>query len=124
MTEQLDPYELDPYDWVIVHKDGSRHANTDALSRRPSLDNVCDVAYHAPARRTHAATQTCWDSNVTVCGVDFPPQDPVCPSADTTVNQPAHGLTPDPTPDQPLLYSLSHDGASIKEMQREDSDVW
>ncbi|XP_057188755.1 interleukin-13 receptor subunit alpha-1 isoform X1 [Triplophysa rosa] len=27
--------ELDPFDWVIVHKDGKRHTNADAMSRIP-----------------------------------------------------------------------------------------
>lgn len=29
--------ELNPYDWVIVHKRGSQHTNADSLSRRPDL---------------------------------------------------------------------------------------
>uniref|UniRef100_A0AAV2MQ11 Reverse transcriptase n=1 Tax=Knipowitschia caucasica TaxID=637954 RepID=A0AAV2MQ11_KNICA len=28
--------ELDPFNWAIIHKDGSRHLNADALSRRPA----------------------------------------------------------------------------------------
>ncbi|KAK7922815.1 hypothetical protein WMY93_009717 [Mugilogobius chulae] len=28
--------ELDPFNWSIIHKDGSRHLNADALSRRPA----------------------------------------------------------------------------------------
>ena len=27
--------ELDPFNWVMVHKDRARHRNADALSRRP-----------------------------------------------------------------------------------------
>lgn len=31
-------FELDPSDWVMVHKNGSRHQNADALSRQPASD--------------------------------------------------------------------------------------
>ncbi len=27
--------ELDPYEWLIIHKDGKRHSNADAMSRIP-----------------------------------------------------------------------------------------
>lgn len=37
--------ELDPFNWDIIHKDGSRHLNADALSRRPAnpTDPMIDV---------------------------------------------------------------------------------
>ena len=27
--------ELDPFNWIVQHRDGQQHANADALSRRP-----------------------------------------------------------------------------------------
>ncbi|RXN31108.1 paired box Pax-3 [Labeo rohita] len=32
--------ELDPYDWVIVHKEGRRHSNADAMSRIPVVSSM------------------------------------------------------------------------------------
>ncbi|KAL1260277.1 hypothetical protein QQF64_008104 [Cirrhinus molitorella] len=32
--------ELDPYEWVIVHKDGKRHTNADAMSRIPVVSST------------------------------------------------------------------------------------
>lgn len=32
--------ELDPLNWVIVHKDGQHHKNADALSRRPETPDT------------------------------------------------------------------------------------
>ena len=34
--------ELDPLNWDIVYKDGQRHMNADALSRRPDRDYLAD----------------------------------------------------------------------------------
>lgn len=42
--------ELDPFEWTVIHKDGHRHLNADALSRRPvtgetvEQDTVCTAS--------------------------------------------------------------------------------
>lgn len=35
--------ELDPINWVIVHKKGNQHKNTDALSRHPVTPDLEDI---------------------------------------------------------------------------------
>ncbi|KAL6466207.1 hypothetical protein MHYP_G00263400 [Metynnis hypsauchen] len=54
--------ELDLHDWTIVHRDGAKHLNADAMSRRPS-DSPLELSLVPPKPlQTSTATQT-----TTVC---------------------------------------------------------
>ena len=85
--------ELDPFDWVMVHKDGSRHTNADALSRRPVTPDC--------------ATEV--DSGVHV--VAALEEDGLSPSLEATQ------VEPDP------VYSFSGSDTEVLLGQREDSDI-
>uniref|UniRef100_H3B522 Gypsy retrotransposon integrase-like protein 1 n=1 Tax=Latimeria chalumnae TaxID=7897 RepID=H3B522_LATCH len=45
--------ELDPYDWVVVHRESQNHLNADALSHRPSEITITTEQPHAP---NHSST--------------------------------------------------------------------
>lgn len=86
--------ELDPYDWVIVHKRGSQHTNADSLSRRPDLsaelmDNDAPDSTHT---LMHTGTQTVTDNDPTVCDVDTPTMSPTVDHS----SSPGPHLPPDP----------------------------
>lgn len=70
--------ELDPYDWVIMHKSGSQHTNADALSRRPDLRaELMDSPPESPDTAhtlVHTGTQTVMDNDPSVvCVIETPP---------------------------------------------------
>ena len=114
--------ELDPYNWEIIHKAGARHTNADALSRRPDPGAEDRDQDAAEERQTlvDAGTQTARIEEPTV----------VC-AIETPLATPAAGVGPQATPlsvpsapsDQAMFYSLSHDGSSIRELQRMDADI-
>ena len=62
--------ELDPYEWLIIHRDGARHANADALSRRPTIPDehdkhdACQITLPRPTTKPAplAYTSSCADS--------------------------------------------------------------
>ena len=87
--------ELDPFDWVMVHKDGARHKNADALSRRPVSPDF--VEPDAPSAGLCA-----------VASVEVSDHSP-----------PADGAQTEPVP----VYSLSGGGAELRSAQREDPDI-
>ena len=116
--------ELDMYDWKIVHKSGAQHTNADALSRRPDLDagqTNCD-APGATCGLVHTSTQTgCYDDLGVVCTVDTPTTDPVeGPSSSSSSS--SHPDLQAHT-DQALIYTLSHNGSDVRELQRKDTDI-
>lgn len=99
--------ELDPYDWVIVHKSGVQHTNADALSRCPEV----------PLNLVSSGTQTV-DSGA-VCGVETQPEAPV--------EAPDPDLPAPPVPtvcdDEVMVRSLRRDGSDIRRLQKEDPDI-
>lgn len=50
--------ELDPFNWVIQHKDGQRHTNADALSRRPQDPEPGMVNDNSQEETTPSVPQT------------------------------------------------------------------
>ena len=104
--------ELDPYDWVIVHKSGVLHTNADALSRCPE----------APVTLVSSGTQTLGTADsvsASVCSVETPlevsneiPNAGVPASPEATVHD-----------DEVLVQALSHDGSDIRQLQQEDPDI-
>ena len=87
--------ELDPFDWGMVHKDGSRHKNADALSRRPVSPD--------PVEPNAPSAGLC-----TVASVE---------ASDHSL--PADGAQTEPVP----VYSLCGSGAELQSLQREDPDI-
>lgn len=87
--------ELDPFDWVMVHKDGSRHINADTLSRRP-----------VPPESVEPQA-----SSAGLCAV-------------TTGETPDHSPSADGAPaEQISVYSLCGSEAEFLSLQREDPDI-
>ena len=74
--------ELDPYDWVITHRDGKRHSNADALSRCPQ------IAPSSPPTLSPVATQQASCSSVQT------PPNTLVPQSSSDVSQP-HSPNPD-----------------------------
>ncbi|CAL8350264.1 unnamed protein product [Lota lota] len=104
--------ELDPYDWMIVHKSGAQHTNADALSRRADTYAV-QMEFGCPW--CHPNSGEHGYSN------GYGPQTPVLVCAvDTPTTTPATGLSSGPhspsdlqaPTDQTLIYTLSHNGSS------------
>ncbi len=80
--------ELNPSDWVIIHRDGKRHGNADALSRRPSSD-------------AHPHSTTDKSSPLPIpTGLDQPPpivaSAPTCSSVFSSTTLSPVALTPTP----------------------------
>lgn len=103
--------ELDPYDWVIMHKSGVQHTNADALSR-------CPVA---PVTLVSSGTQTVvtgGGSSDAVYGVETSSEaPPEAPSPDMSASH-------EPTVcDDEMVRSLFNDGSDIRRFQREDPDI-
>ena len=124
--------DLDPYDWVIVHKSGSQHTNMYALSCRPDLsaELVDNDAPDATSTLVHIGTQTGMDNDLnTVCARESPVHATV-PTADASPNpnsspSPGPPLPSDPQAcvDQALIYTLSHNGSNVRELQQSDADI-
>lgn len=112
--------ELDPYDRVIFHKSGEQHANTDALSRKPNPlagKMECDALH---ATLVDSSTQTFRQSEASaVCTVGTsstaPAKDP-----SSSPRSPDNLYT---AVDRALIYTLSHDGSKVREVQRKDADI-
>lgn len=114
--------ELDPYDWVIVHKSGAQHTNADALSRRPdpyAVQMDCD-APGAAHTLVNTGTQTVMENDPSaVCAVDTPATIPT-----TDLSSSPHSPPDLQTPtDQALIYTLSHNGSTVRELQQKDADI-
>ena len=116
--------ELDPYNWMIQHKDGQRHTNADALSQRPRDPGASVVN----VTTGEATTQ------VNVIGSD---KEPRVPQTDTQLLQTPTGnpQTSDfdtgeqrvernsETQDLSFMHALSHDGTEMGELQQADPDT-
>lgn len=117
--------ELDPYDWVIVHKRGSQHTNADSFSRRPDLsaELMDSDAPDSTHTLVHTGTQTVMDNGPNVCDVETP-----IPTMSPTVD---HSSSPGPhlpsnhtaCGDQAFLYTPSHNGSSVRELQQSDTEI-
>lgn len=103
--------ELDPLNWVIVHKDGRHHKNADALSRRPEtleMNVAEDIVERALQVNVVSSYQT-----------------------DITHSSKAKDSTGDMTAEDPLEHSggmspidvLSHSLSDIRAMQAADTDI-
>ncbi|KAK9513172.1 hypothetical protein VZT92_026730 [Zoarces viviparus] len=116
--------ELDPFNWVIQHKNGKQHTNADALSRRPQ-DPLAGTVNDASRE---VATQ------VTAVGLD---RESGVPQADSLLtpssaaNLPTSDLITGGQPLEPdseisdlsFIHALSHDGTGLKELQQADPDI-
>lgn len=118
--------ELDPYDWVIIHKSGAQHTNADALLRRPDPGVELTVGVDPDVKHSlmHACTRTTADEDPgTVCTIEAP----VSTIAPTESPASAPSVCPPPDPqvaaDQAVIYTLSHNGSRIRELQKGDSDI-
>ena len=114
--------ELDPYDWVIVHKSGAQHTNADALSRRPdpyAVQMDCD-APGATHTLVDTGTQTVMNNDPgAVCTVDTPTTSPAADLSSRLRSPP----DPQAPTDQALIYTLSHNGSNVRELQQKDADI-
>ena len=104
--------ELDPYQWTIIHKEGKKHTNADAMSRIPLSQTVTapqDEAVLA-SQGNHSPLAT---SDTVLCSPSQPTLAQVClsPVAHTT----------DQTDSCALESSLSADGLDIRTHQLSDS---
>lgn len=116
--------ELDPYDWLIIHRDGNRHANADALSRRPPLPKEQDP----PAPNLNVQPPLSCQCK--------PAPPPVCASIHTPIEKGPHAIPPSgptvppdislpqpptpvdgPDPSSPLL------GCNLIPSQQTDPDI-
>jgi len=79
--------ELDPYDWVNMHKSGARQTNVDGLSCRPD-PNALQMVYDVPG-----ATHTLVDTGTQMPKPDGPGD--VC-AIDTPTTTPATDLSSNP----------------------------
>ncbi len=116
--------ELDPFNWVIKHKHGQQHANADALSRRPpeyesEAPDSCQQEMVALVNTIDSGQE----SNV-------PQSDPSGPQLPAGSLQATDASTGGQCRDMngesdnlSFLYSLSQDGAGVKELQQADSDI-
>lgn len=114
--------ELDPYDWVIVHKSGTQHTNADALSRRPDPSTE-QVDCEGTARTlVSTGTQTTGGkATCAVCAIDTP--SPTTASAGDLSPGPHSPPDPPANADQALICALSHNGSSVRELQQRDGDI-
>ena len=113
--------ELDPYEWHISHRDGSRHGNADALSRCPTVAtavSVTDTALSNPSAPRMINTQP------------TPPPLPIPKVAPVSVPAtPQHSPTSpsvDPADPQSLLTAsctLTGMSCDVKTAQRNDPDI-
>ena len=101
--------ELDPYNWFIQHKDGQRHTNADALSRRPShLES-----HRVEVTTCETATQvnvidTDTEPGVSQAGVDLPQTPPSNPHTPGIAGE---------------LLSADLNSEEVRELQRSDPEI-
>uniref|UniRef100_A0AAV2J220 Gypsy retrotransposon integrase-like protein 1 n=1 Tax=Knipowitschia caucasica TaxID=637954 RepID=A0AAV2J220_KNICA len=99
--------ELDPYDWIIVHKSGVQHTNADALSRCP-VSQIFMVS---------SETQTMdMSTSVAVCGVEASTEAPLSAQA-------SDSCEPSVPPDGSDLQTLFQEGSNVRRLQQEDPDI-
>lgn len=61
VTQDRWALELDPYQWTVVHKEGKKHINADAMSRIPLLQQTSELeeAAMTPALEVNVTPQIC-----------------------------------------------------------------
>lgn len=111
--------ELDPFNWVIQHKDGQQHTNADALSRRPQKSESAMVNHNSEEAviQVNAIVED-RDSNV--------PQSDTLPIQQSAVNAQATGqqmVTDSELDDWLDVPALSHEGAGLRVLQQADPDI-
>lgn len=106
--------ELDPLNWVIIHKEGNQHKNADALSRRPETPDPVGTK----------SSSNCM-SEVNVVSSGQPSSDKSCPS--TVVRSPrektAAHLPDFPDSDTVSMNALSFNTLDIRASQQADPDI-
>ncbi|KAI2665719.1 Retrovirus-related Pol polyprotein [Labeo rohita] len=104
--------ELDPLNWVIVHKDGHQHKNADALSRRPEESDM-DVVEGSvkSALQVNVVSSDQTDINIS-CSPEV-----VDSAGDVTMEKSNNleGMSP--------FNALSHSLSDIRVMQNVDPDI-
>uniref|UniRef100_H3AIA3 Gypsy retrotransposon integrase-like protein 1 n=1 Tax=Latimeria chalumnae TaxID=7897 RepID=H3AIA3_LATCH len=117
--------ELDPYDWVDVHREGQNHLNADALSRRPSEITMEDsVSTTIPAVAlipNNGVAKNETPHHVSGCTTEQPhtpnhSSTDIPDSADNT-SPPKEKLN-DLSP--PLVFALSNEGHDLSVHQQQD----
>ncbi|XP_061765808.1 uncharacterized protein LOC133558442 [Nerophis ophidion] len=114
--------ELDPYNWSMQHKDGKRHTNADAVSRRPQ--NPEPSVVNTGEKTTH----------VNVIGSDIEPSvpQPLTQLLQTPTRKPPtfdlrtgaqHVENSSGAQDLSFKHALSHDGTELRGLQRADPDI-
>ncbi|KAG1940175.1 thy-1 membrane glycoprotein [Pimephales promelas] len=104
--------ELDPLNWVIVHKDGKQHKNADALSRRPEPPGPSEA---------EASVKEVLEVNVVSSGQtdDITRSSEVTDSAGDATAVNAH----DNSDCMSSMNVLSHSLSDIRAMQHADPDI-
>lgn len=107
--------ELDPFNWVIQHKQGRQHINADVLSRRPQ--NPGETAAQVNAVGSDRESGVPQSDTMSA----QPPAADPCTSDLTTGGRRAD--TNGEPDDMSVIYALSHDGTGLKELQRSDQEI-
>lgn len=105
--------ELDPQNWVVLHKEGSRHKNADALSRRPVTPDMKDSETAVGVVRDVRVVYTAPSDNDMSCSTE---------TAEIPEKEVLSNLFL--SPDNILsMFDLLYDAADIVTMQQNDPDV-
>ncbi|KAI4887649.1 hypothetical protein NFI96_026195 [Prochilodus magdalenae] len=110
--------ELEPYNWDIVHKDGQRHMNADALSRRPERDCLADS--------NKDCTKAVVGINTIHAATPGPQSQGPLPherASTSSENGVVAGKKRKKTSDLSLLLGLAPDVVGIKALQEADGDI-
>ena len=110
----------------MTGKSGSQHTNADTLSRRPDLsaelmDNDSPDATHT---LVHTGTQTVMDNDPSsVCAIETSTSTMVPTAAPGSSPSPHLPSDPQAGVDRALIYTLSHNGSNVRELQQSDADI-
>ena len=115
--------ELDPYDWLIIHRDGARHANADALSRRPTIPDehdkhdACQITLPLPTTKPAPLAHT--SSCATVQTPKSKASSPSVPHPYTIMQSQSH----DTSVNGSVCFQLSDMGYDLNNAQQSDPDI-
>lgn len=105
--------ELDPFEWTVIHKDGYRHLNADAMSRRPEDTRPTEQDTPCPAPAS-----------------PHPDKNPSCPvssvhhhSSGSTDPEPVSSDQTKPQPSSPDLQYVTQSVSSTCMLQLPEEDL-